>query len=185
MERTSKFHLVDRCGRPLDERFETVVRQLDREFFLRFRQVRDPAVIANCVEETALRIHNHETKRGRVENLRPFFLRVYSNAVKSLLRGPYYTKHEANVPERELEERGQFPRTGTAEQTERWIILREAIERLDERKQELLRLNALGYTAKEIARELHTTESNVYTMLHRAREEAKQILNAHPPEQSE
>ena len=182
MEGAPKFHLVDRSGRPLDERFGTVVRQLEREFFERFRQVRDPAVIANCVEEAALRIHIHENRRGRVENLRPFFLRVYSNVVKSLLRGPYYTKHEANVPDRELEERAQPSRTGTAEQTERWIIAREAIERLDERKQRLLSLNALGYTAKEIALKLHTTENNVYTMLHRAREEAKQILDTHPPE---
>lgn len=185
MERSPKFHLVDPSGRPLDERFGTVVRQLEREFFQRFRQVRDPAVIANCVEEAALRIHIHETKRGRVKNLRPFFLRVYSNLVKSLLRAPHYTKHEANVPDRELEERGPLPRTRTAEQTERWIIAKEAIERLDERKQELLRLNALGYTAKEIARQLHTTENNVYTMLHRAREEAKQILASQRPEESE
>lgn len=185
MERMPKFHLVDRSGRPLDDRFGTVVRQLEREFFERFRQVRDPAVIANCVEEAALRIHIHETKRGRVQNLRPFFLRVYSNMVKSLLRGPYYTKHEANVPDRELEEHGQFSCTGTAEQTERWILAREAIERLDERKQELLTLNALGYTAREIARKFHTTENNVYTMLHRARAEAKKILNAHRLDRSE
>ncbi len=184
MERTPKFHLVDQSGRPLDERFGTVVRQLEREFFERFRQVRDPAVIANCVEEAALRVHVHETKRGRVENLRPFFLRVYCNIVKSLLRGPYHTKHEANVPDRELEDRGRFSSTGTAEQTERWLIAREAIERLDEGKQELLRLNALGYNAKEIARKLHTSENNVYTMLHRAREEAKQILNSKRPDQS-
>ena len=185
MERTPKFHLVDRSGRPLDERFGVVVRQLEREFFERFRQVRDPAVIANCVEEAALRIHIHETKRGRVENLRPFFLRVYSNLVKSLLRGPHHTKHETNVPDRELEQRGRFPCTGTAEQTERWIMAREAIERLDERKQEILILNALGYSAREIARKLHTTENNVYTMLHRAREEAKQILDTHRPDRSE
>jgi DNA-directed RNA polymerase specialized sigma24 family protein len=137
-----------------------VVRQLEREFFERFRQVRDPAVIANCVEEAALRINIHENKRGRVENLRPFFLRVYSNIVKSLLRGPHHTKHEISVPDRELEARGQSCRTGTAEETERWLIAREAIGQLDERQQELLRLNALGYTGKEIARKLHTTENN-------------------------
>jgi len=38
---------------------------------------------------------------------------------------------------------------------------------------------------EEIARKLHTSENNVYTMLHRAREEAKQILNSKRPEQSE
>jgi RNA polymerase sigma factor (sigma-70 family) len=179
MERAPKFHLVDQAGKPLDERFCAVVRQLEQEFFHRFRQLRDPAVIANCVEQTALRVHVHEGKRGRVENLRPFFLRVFSNVVRSLLRGPHHSKYEAIVSDRVLEARGGFARTGSAEQAESWIIAREALERLDERKREMLILDALGYSAKEIARTFGMSESNVYTTLHRAREEAKKVLNAH------
>jgi RNA polymerase sigma factor (sigma-70 family) len=181
MERAPKFHLVDQCGKPLDERFGAVVRQLEKEFFHRFRQLRDPAVIANCVEQTALRVHIHERKRGRVQNLRPFFLQVFSNVVRSLLRGPHHTKYEAMVSERVLEARGGFASAGTAEQAESWIIAREALEKLDERKQEILILDALGYSAQEIARRYGMSESNVYTTLHRAREEAKKILNSHPP----
>lgn len=181
MESAPKFHLVDESGKPLDERFGAVVRQLEQEFFHRFRQLRDPAVIANCVEETALRVHIHETKRGRVENLRPFFLRVFSNVARSLLRGRHHTKYEALVSDRVLESRGGFARAGTAEQAESWIIAKEALEQLDSRKQELLILDALGYSAREIARKFGMSESNVYTSLHRAREEAKKIVNAHRP----
>jgi RNA polymerase sigma factor (sigma-70 family) len=181
MERAPKFHLVDQSGKPLDERFCAVVRQLEQEFFHRFRQLRDPAVVANCVEQTALRVHIHEGKRGRVQNLRPFFLRVFSNVVRSLLRGPHYTKYEAAVSDRVLETRGGFARTGTAKQAEIWIMAREALERLDQRKQEILILDALGYSAQEIAGTFGMSESNVYTTLHRAREEAKKILNTHRP----
>lgn len=181
MERAPKFHLVDECGKPLDERFGTVVRQLEREFFHRFRQLRDPAVVANCVEQTALRVHIHEQKRGRVQNLRPFFLRVFSNVVRSLLRGPYHTKYEAIVSDRILEKRGGVANAGSAEQAERWIIAREALEQLGERKQEILILDALGYSAQEIARAFTMSESNVYTTLHRAREEARRILTSHLP----
>jgi DNA-directed RNA polymerase specialized sigma24 family protein len=138
MERAPKFHLVDQSGKPLDERFGAVVRQLEQEFFHRFRQLRDPAVIANCVEETALRVHIHERKRGRVDNLRPFSLRVFSNVVRSLLRGRHHTKYEAVVSDRVLEARGGFAPTGSAEQAESWIMAREALERLDQRKQEIL-----------------------------------------------
>lgn len=176
-----KFHLVDQSGKPLDERFGAVVQQLEKEFFHRFRQLRDPAVVANCVEQAALRVHMHERKRGRVQNLRPFFLRVFSNLVRSLLRGPYHTKREAITSERALEAHCGFARVGSAEQTESWIIAREALERLDQRKQEILILDALGYSCQEIARAFGMTESNVYTTLHRAREEAKKILNSHLP----
>ena len=181
MEKAPKFHLVDQAGKPLDERFGAVVRQLEQEFFHRFRQLRDPAVVANCVEQTALRVHIHERKRGRVENLRPFFLRVFSNVVRSLLRGPHHTKYEALVSDRILEERGGFARSGSAEQAENWILARQALERLDQRKQELLILDALGYSAQEIARMFAISEGNIYTTLHRAREEAKKILNTHLP----
>ena len=133
------------------------------------------------MEETALRVHIHERKRGRVDNLRPFFLRVFSNVVRSLLRGRHHTKYEAVVSDRVLEARGGFAPTGSGEQAESWIMAREALERLDERKQEILILDALGYSAHEIARKFGMTQSNVYTTLHRAREEAKKVLNANRP----
>jgi RNA polymerase sigma factor (sigma-70 family) len=126
-------------------------------------------------------VHIHERKRGRVENLRPFFLRVFSNVVRSLLRGPHHSKYEAMVSDRVLEARGGLARVGSAEQAESWILAREALERLDQRKQELLILDALGYSAQEIARTFAMSEGNVYTTLHRAREEAKQLLKTHRP----
>jgi RNA polymerase sigma factor (sigma-70 family) len=171
-----KFHLVDAAGNPLDERFYHVARKLERHFLKVLPHVGDEAVVCNCVEETALKVHTHEQKRGRVNDLTPFFLRVFSNVVKTLLRGPYYTKYELRLPDDELEERAGSTRNGSADDTERRILLNETLRALSEKKRMMLLLDLLGHSAKDIAKRLETTESNVYTTLHRAREEARKLL---------
>ena len=175
MERAPKFHLVDAAGNPLDERFQRVARKLERHFLNALPDVGDEAVVFNCVEETALKVHAHEQKNGRVNDLGPFFLCVFSNVVKTLRRR-YYTKYESNCPDDELEVRAGAAQNGCAENMERHILLNETLRALDEKKRMMLLLKWLGYSAKDIAKRLRTSEGNVYTTLHRAREEARKLL---------
>lgn len=170
-----KFHLVDTAGNPLDERFHQATRKLERHFLNKLPALGDEAIISNCVEETARKVHAHEQKNGRVSNLNPFFLRVYTNVVNSLLRGPYYTKFERNVTKDELERFAGSTRTGSAENTEQQILVNETLRGLSERKRVVLLLDAIGCSAREIAKQLGTTETNVFTMLHRARQEARNV----------
>lgn len=171
-----KFYLVDAAGNPLEERFQQVARKLERHFFNSLSEIGDEAVVCNCVEQTALRIHTHEQKYGRVDDLSSYFVRVYSNVVSTLLRGRYHTKYESAVPDQELEVRAGPSCAGSAETTERQILLDQILRGLDENKRMMLLLDGLGYSARDIAKRCKTSESNVYTTLHRAREEARKVL---------
>lgn len=171
-----KFHLVDASGNPLEERFQRVARKLERQFFNALPEVGDEAVVCNCVEQTALKVHVHEQKYGRVDDLSSYFLRVYSNVVSTLLRGRYHTKYESTLPDQELEVSAGCSRAGSAEAIERQILIDEILRGLDERKRMMLLLDGIGYSARDIAKRCKTSESNVYTTLHRAREEARKLL---------
>lgn len=171
-----KFHLVDAAGNPLEERFQQVARKLERHFFNALPEIGDEAVVCNCVEQTALKIHTHEQKYGRVEDLAPYFLRVYSNVVSTLLRGPHHTKYESAVPDQELEIKAGSSSAESAEAIERQILIDQTLRGLDENKRMMLLLHALGYSARDIAKRCKMSESNVYTALHRAREEARKVL---------
>lgn len=171
-----KFHLVDAAGNPLEERFQRVARKLERHFFNAFPEIGDEAVVCNCVEQTALKVHAHEQTYGRVQDLASYFLRVYSNVVSTLLRGRYHTKYESAVPDQELEICAGPSRTGSPEAIERQILIDQTLRGLDKNKRMMLLLDGLGYSAKDIARRCGTNEGNVYTTLHRAREEARKLM---------
>lgn len=171
-----KFHLVDASGNPLDERFQRVARRLERHFFNALPEVGDEAVVCNCVEQTALKVHAHEQKYGRVQDLSSYFLRVYSNVVSSLLRGRYHTKYESVAPDQKLEIQAGPSRAGSPEAIERQILIDEILRNLDEKKRMMLLLDGIGYSARDIAKRCKTSEGNVYTTLHRAREEARKLL---------
>ena len=175
----SKFHLVDASGNPLGERFQQVARKLERQFFAAQPKVGDDAVVCNCVERTALKVHTHEEKYGLIEDLAPYFLRTYSNVVNTLLRGGYHTIHEDSVPDQQLELRAGPSRTDSAETIERKILINQALRNMDKDKRAMLALDVSGYSAKQIAKRFGTTEGNIYTILHRAREEARKVLQTH------
>lgn len=176
MPKAAKFHLVDASGNPLDERFHQVTRKLEGHFRNVLQSVGDEAVICNCVEEAARRVHAHEQKSGHVKDLGSFFLRVFSNLVKSLLRGPHYTRLESSFTAEELEKQAGPAQNGCAEATERHILIDEALRGLSEKKRMMLMLDAIGYSAKDIGRRLQISESDVYTTIHRAREEARKVM---------
>jgi len=181
-----KFHLVDASGNPLGERFQQVARILERRFFAVQTRVGDAAVVCNCVEQTALKVHAHEEKHGPIEDLAPYFLRSFSNQVSTLLRdGNHHTVKENPMSDQVLELRAGPGHSDSAETIERRIIINQALRNMDKDKRAMLVLNGCGYSAKQIAKRFGTTEGNVYTSLHRAREEARKVLKTNTSGRSE
>jgi RNA polymerase sigma factor (sigma-70 family) len=169
---SSNLYLIDTTGNPLDERFYAAAEELSGAFFQAFSDLGDPAVVSNAVEESARKIARHERKNGPVKDLPSYFLRTFWNITRSLVRRGYYTKYERAVSDRELEIHAGVAGRNSLD-LERWVAAKEILVTLDERKRTMLILDCQGYSAKEIAKDLKTTEDNVYTTLYRARQEAR------------
>jgi RNA polymerase sigma factor (sigma-70 family) len=175
MATSPHFHLVDSAGNPLDERYHTAAGQLEREFFEAFPRI-DPVDVCNAVEESAQKTALYERNHGRVENLKPFLLRVFVNTMKSLLRNGYHALREKPLSAEELQELAVFAHEGNPEQIEIRILAKTALMGLDKEKRELLAARAIGYSGEELARRFNITENHVYVLLHRARQKARAVL---------
>ena len=184
MSWNSKFHLVDDSGEPLGDRFQQIAKKHERQLFAASRKLGyDDAVLCDCVERTAVKVHAHEKKYGPVEDLGSYFLRAFWNEIKKLLRGGnHHTTRERSRTDKELELQAGATLTNSAEAIERHITIEQVFRRLDVKKQKMLWFDGYGHSTKDIAKCFGTTEGNVNTILHRAREEAKkscriQLLN--------
>src|SRR6516165_8618465 len=128
------YYLVDDQGTPLSTRYQAAVARLHDTFVRGFRRLRDPADISNAVEETARRIARYEAEHGPVRNLQPFFVRVFTNVVNSMVRSGRYPNREMPTPDPELEILAAYGLRRPAEKVENTVLIHQVLNTLDERK---------------------------------------------------
>jgi RNA polymerase sigma factor (sigma-70 family) len=162
-------YLVDEMGKPLSRRYHAVAAQLHGTFIRTFPRPADPAEISNAVEETARRVARYERDHGEVAMLAPYFARVFSNVVKSRIRGGRYGYREDVRPNSELEKLLNRDCDDAASRLETVLFARQMLKSLDDRKRQLIMLSAQGFDSKEIADLFGMSRNNVDTTLHRAR----------------
>jgi len=181
MELPFTLYLVDEAGTPLDRRYHAVAAQLHRTFIRTFPRLADPAEISNAVEETARRIARYERDHGEIARLAPYFARVFSNVVRSRIRRGRYGYREDVRTDSELEILLNRDCDEAASRLETALLAKQVLKSLDDRKRQLIMLNAQGFDSKEIAALLGISRNNVDTTLHRARRILRRRVGKHGP----
>jgi DNA-directed RNA polymerase specialized sigma24 family protein len=161
-------------GNRLDERFDSVAEDLKQRFLRAFPRLNDPAVVGNLVEESARRMAGRELRHGRVENLKPYFLKVFRKVARELLRRGYGS--EILIDREGLISCAGPAKMGSPAAIESWVLIGEILRALDEKKKRILELHIRGYRAREIAQLVGTTEKSVTVYLTRAEAQIKTAM---------
>jgi len=176
MIRDRRWHFVNEAGEPLDARYEIAAPYIEKYFSKNFPRV-DPADLDDVIESSATRVARRETTRGRVGDLNVYLFRAVRNAVSDLLQKASYRAKKLEAPLSD-DERAlavlSVRRNGLG--SDGAVAMREALNNLDAREQEILSASIEGYSSAEIAAMFDMTEGNVRVVLCRARKELTRIL---------
>jgi DNA-directed RNA polymerase specialized sigma24 family protein len=170
--------LLDRDGRPFDERMQVVLRALRRRFRSQLPRIDDDVFVTEVLEEAGRRTAAHEAEHGEVENLEAFAWRAILNVAKSRLVRSSMRLDRATLSAAasEVVFRSLSARDGNREQIESDILVQEVLAHLTPRERDLYFWRAWGHTSREMAQRLGTTEGNVNTQVYRMNLKIRELL---------
>jgi RNA polymerase sigma factor (sigma-70 family) len=173
--------LLDDFGRPLNPRLTSVLVALIPRFRRTFNTLRDDATIVDVIEEAGRRIAQREARFGPVDRLHSYaWVTLVSAATSLLRRGP--ARLEGHSPRAGGSARlaaSLVATTGTAEQIERAILIREMLDQLPQNQRLAILLRLEGFTLQEIADRQGSTTASVNMHLWRARWRLRELVRAH------
>ena len=180
MERLHAPRLLDEHGHPLDPRIEEALRGLVPKFRRRYPGVVDEQELTAILEKAGQRIAAREQQSGPIERLHAYawvalkhvavsWMRLGSNRITQLSVGSEAGATVlARVP----------TKSGTPEEIEQRIWLREAMEHLTEDEWRVCNLKMLGYSGDEIARRRGSSTDAVNMVFSRATKKLRELLKA-------
>lgn len=176
MESVGKEALLDADGRPLDPRIQTVLRELVPRFRNRFLTVRDELLVTEIFEEAGRRIVEYEAASGPADNLGAYAWRILRNVAVSRLRHSSTRLERAMLgSEASALVLGSLrSHHGTPAQIEASVLLEEYLAPLTAQEREFCMWKKFGYTSREIAGKLGTTEGYVDNLFYRIKRKCQE-----------
>jgi len=173
--------LLDEDGRPLNPRLAGALVALIPRFRRTFNILRDDATIVNVIEEAGRRIAQREARFGPVDRLHSYaWVTLVSAATSLLRRGPARLEgHSLVAGGRARLAASLVATTGTAEQIERAILIREMLDQLPQNQRLVILLRLEGFTIQEIADRRGCSAASVNMHLWRARLRLRQLVRTH------
>lgn len=180
MESLRKLGLLDRNGKPLDERLQKALNDLLPRFRRRFPDIQDEVEITEVFEEAGRRIEKRERASGPIEKLRGYAWTALASIAISAHR-------RTGIPVRL---RRVEPRTGidivsmlrawdgSVEQIERDILLREVEAHLNAEEARVFHLKSLGFSSEEIANLRGSSVNSVDKVMSRIKQKFRALMEA-------
>lgn len=178
MDHMRALGLLDSNGKPLGDRIEHVVIGLLPKLRRRFPTLQDEVALTEVMEEAGRRIANREERGGPLEHLHGYAWVTLRSVATSYLRRPSTRLiNETLEPEASQARIAMVSATyGSAEEIERAILVREAMEALSEEERLVCAWKTAGFTALEIARFLGRSVVAVDTLFSRAKTKLRMAL---------
>lgn len=178
MEHQPNSGLLDSNGQPLDARIERALSRLLPRLRRQFSVLQDDVTLTEIMEEAGRRIAKHEEHDGPLEKLNGYaWVTLRSVATSRMRLGASRLMHHTLDPE---ESRSRLVRvqaaTGTPEEIERQILLKEALALLSPDERRICLRKAAGFSSQEIAVRDGRTANAVDTLFSRAKDKIRRAL---------
>ncbi len=174
-----KFTLIDADGQPLAPHLAGALTGLIPRLVRHYPVLQDESLLLSALESAGQKISSREQQSGPIEKLRGFAWVTLRNCVRSLLRtgkGRLAQKLVDSDGDRTAVDALRAT-TGTPEQIERAILLREVLSYLTPEERHILIKKIAGHTSEEIAENRGGTAAGVDTLLSRARDRIRPLLS--------
>jgi len=172
MEELRKLGLLDRAGKPLAARIQRVLGRLLPRFRRQFPTIQDEVSQIEILEEAGRRIAAREERSGPLEKINGYAWVTIRSVATSRLR-----KASSRLEQRTLGPKASHAvlstvrtQSGTPEQIERDILLREALELLSPEERRVCMWKLAGYSSEEIGRHRGSSAAAVDTLFFRAKQ---------------
>ncbi len=178
MEHLQTPRLLDERGNPLSTRVEGALRSLIPKFRRQFPAVQDELDLTEILEKAGHRIAKRERRSGPIEKLHAYaWVTLRSVFVSWMRRGSHRLTQHTIGSEASSAVLSTVPaQSGTAEQVEQQVLLREAMARLTEGEWVVCNLKMLGYSSEEIAKQRHSSTAAVNMVFSRAKQKLRRVL---------
>jgi len=180
MENLRKFGLLDRNGKPLDERLQKALNDLLPRFRRRFPDIQDEVEITEFFEEAGRRIEKRERASGPIEKLRGYAWKALESIAISAHRR---TGLQVRLKRFELRTGDDIipmlrAWDGSVEQIERDVLLRELEAQLTGEEARVFHLKSLGFSSEEIADVRGSSVNSVDKVMSRIRQKFRALMEA-------
>jgi DNA-directed RNA polymerase specialized sigma24 family protein len=178
MEHLQIPRLLDARGNPLSTRIESVLRSLIPKFRKRFPALRDELELTEILEKAGTRIALREERSGPIEKLHAYaWVALRSVATSWLRRGRTRLAQKTIASAAGDVLLSAMPaQSGTPEQIQQGILLREAMERLSLDEWLVCNFKRMGFSSEEIARRRHSSTAAVNMVFSRAKQKLRRTL---------
>lgn len=180
MESFANFGLLDENGKPFGSHIESVLRDLAPRLQRQFAVLKDEVVLIEILEEAGRRITDHERKSGPIERLHGYaWVTVRSVATSRLRGGAIRLEHATLRSDESGAVLAGLPSTfGTADATERAILLGEILEQLSREERMVCIWKKAGFSSGEIGARLNISATAVDSLFHRVKAKVKANLGS-------
>ena len=180
MESLRKLGLLDRNGKPLDERLQKALTDLLPRFRRRFPNIQDEVEITEVFEEAAHRIEKRERASGPIEKLRGYAWKALESIGISAHRRTGMQVRLKCVASRNGDDFVSLLRAwdGSVEQIERDILLGEFEAHLTGEEARIFHLKSLGFSSEEIANLRGSSVNSVDKVMSRIRQKFRALMEA-------
>jgi RNA polymerase sigma factor (sigma-70 family) len=178
MEDVPKPRLVDGRGDPLAPHIEVALTRLLPRFQQEYPALRDDLVRSEVLDDAARRIAERERRSGPVDKIYAYAWTALRNATATWFRQGANKVAERTLPPEhsELVLGALEASTGTAEQIEQEIFLREVMAQLTPEERVVVTWKSAGYSSEEIGRHRGTSAAAVDTLFSRAKDKVRAAL---------
>ena len=180
MESLRKFGLLDRNGKPLEERLQKALTDLLPRFRRRFPDIQDEVEITEVFEEAARRIEKREGASGPIEKLRGYAWKALESIGVSAHRRTGMQVRWKRVESRTRDDIVSLLRAwdGSVEKIERDILLRELEVHLTGEEARVFHLKSLGFSSEEIAKLRGSSVNSVDKVMSRIKQKFRALMEA-------
>jgi RNA polymerase sigma factor (sigma-70 family) len=170
--------LLDERGNPLSSRIEGVLRSLIPKFRKRFPAVRDELDLTEILEEAGNRIASREQRSGPLEKLHGYaWVTLRTVAASWMRRGSNRLRHRTVGAEESQALLSTLPaQSGSLEQIEHNILLREAMDHLSEDEWIVCNLKKMGFSGEQIAKQRGSSTAAAEMVFSRAKQKLRSLL---------
>ena len=178
MEHLQLPRLLDERGKPLSTRVEGALRGLIPKFRRQFPTVQDELELTEILEKAGRRIAERERRAGPIEKLHGYAWVTLRSIVMSWMRrsSNRLTQHTIDSDESAEVLSTAAAQSGTPEEIEQQILLREAMKHLTEDEWIVCNLKMLGYSSEEIAKRRGSSTAAVNMVFSRAKQKLRRVL---------
>lgn len=155
MEHLQAPRLLDERGNPLSTRIESALRSLVPKFRRKFPTLQDELELTEILEKAGTKLAVREERSGPIERLHPYAWVTLQRVALSWMRRGSNKLRDRSIGSQAGEAvlSTVASRSGTPEQIEQAILLREALDCLTEDEWLVCHLKIAGYSGEEIARQ--------------------------------